>query len=145
MELRAITEQNYQKNLDLSTGAGQEEFVARNVRSLARAWVFRDRARPYALYEGEEPVGFIMFDWRPEEKTAEIRRFMIDYRHQGKGYGRAAMELALEKIRRAGLFCRAQLYCVPGNEKARALYHSLGFGETGNTLDGEIQMELILE
>ena len=30
-------------------------------------------------------------------------------------------------------------------EKARALYHSLGFGETGNTLDGEIQMELILE
>ena len=145
MELRAIAEQNYQKILDLSTGAGQEEFVARNVRSLAQAWVFRDRDRPYALYEGEEPVGFIMFDWRPEEKTAEIWRFMIDYRHQGKGYGRRAMELALEKIRRAGLFDRVQLYCVPGNEKARALYHSLGFGETGSTLDGEIQMELILE
>ena len=31
MELRAIAEQNYQKILDLSTGAGQEEFVARNV------------------------------------------------------------------------------------------------------------------
>lgn len=62
MELRAVTEQNYQKILDLSTGAGQEEFVARNARSLAQA-----------------------------------------------------------------------------------LYHSLGFGETGNTLDGEIQMELILE
>ena len=145
MELRAIAEQNYQKILDLSTGAGQEEFVARNVRSLAQAWVFRDRDRPYALYEGEEPVGFIMFDWRPEEKTAEIWRFMIDYRHQGKGYGRRAMELALEKIRRAGLFCRVQLYYVPGNEKARALYHSLGFWETGSTLDGEIQMELILE
>lgn len=145
MELRAITEQNYQKILDLSTGTGQEEFVAQNVRSLAQAWVFRDRARPYALYEGEEPVGFIMFDWRPEEKTAEIWRFMIDYRHQGKGYGRRAMELALEKIRRAELFDRVQLYYVPGNEKARALYHSLGFGETGSTLDGEIQMELILE
>lgn len=145
MELRAIAEQNYQKILDLSTGAGQEEFVARNVRSLAQAWVFRDRARPYALYEGEGPVGFIMFDWRPEEKTAEIWRLMIDYRHQGKGYGRRAMELALEKIRRAELFDRVQLYYVPGNEKARALYHSLGFGETGSTLDGEIQMELILE
>ena len=145
MELRAIAEQNYQKILDLSTGAGQEEFVARNVRSLAQAWVFRDRARPYALYEGEEPVGFIMLDWRPEEKTAEIWRFMIEYRHQGKGYGRRAMELALEKIRRAELFDRVQLYYVPGNEKARALYHSLGFGETGSTLDGEIQMELILE
>lgn len=145
MELRTITEQNYQKILDLSTGTGQEEFVARNVRSLAQAWVFRDRARPYALYEGEEPVVFIMLDWRPEEKTAEIRRFMIDYRHQGKGYGRRAMELALEKIRRAELFDRVQLYYVPGNEKARALYRSLGFWETGSTLDGEIQMELILE
>lgn len=145
MELRAITEQNYQKILDLSTGAGQEEFVAQNVRSLAHAWVFQKTARPYALYEGEEPVGFIMLDWRPEEKTAEIWRLMIDYRHQGKGYGRRAMELALEKIRRAELFDRVQLYYVPGNEKARALYHSLGFGETGSTLDGEIQMELILE
>lgn len=145
MELRAIAEQNYQKILDLSTGAGQEEFVARNVRSLAHAWVFQKTAQPYVLYEGEEPVGFIMFDWRPEKKWVEIWWLVIDYRHQGKGYGRRAMELALEKIRRAGLFCRVQLYYVPGNEKARALYHSLGFGETGSTLDGEIQMELILE
>ena len=145
MELREITGDHYQQVLNLSTGAGQEEFVAQNVRSMAQAWVFRDRARPYALYEGEEPVGFIMFDWRPEKKTAEIWRFMIDYRFQGKGYGRRAMELALEKIRRAGVFDRVQLYYVPGNEKARALYRNLGFGETGNTLDGEIQMELILE
>ena len=145
MELREITGENYQQVLDLSTGAGQEEFVAQNVRSLAQAWVFRDRARPYALYEGEELVGFIMLDWRPEEKTAEIWRFMIDHRFQGKGYGRRAMELALEKIRRAGVFDRVQLYYVPGSEKARALYRNLGFGETGNTLDGEIQMELILE
>ena len=145
MELREITEQNYQQILDLSTGKGQEKFVMPNLYSLAHAWVFQKTARPYALYEGEEPVGFMMFDWRPEEKTAEIWRFMIDYRYQGKGHGRRAMELALEKIRQARLFDRAQLYCVPGNEKARALYHSLGFQETGNTLDGEIQMELILE
>ncbi len=145
MELREITGENYQQVLNLSTGAGQEEFVAQNVRSLAQAWVFRDRARPYALYEGEEPVGFIMFDWRPEKKWVEIWRFMIDHRFQRKGYGRRAMELALEKIRRAGVFDRVQLYYVPGNEKARALYRNLGFGETGNTLDGEIQMELILE
>ena len=145
MELREITGDNYQRILNLSTGKGQEKFVMPNLYSLAHAWVFQKTARPYALYEGEEPVGFIMLDWRPEEKTAEIWRFMIDYRYQGKGHGRAAMELALEKIRQARLFDRAQLYCVPGNEKAQALYHSLGFRETGNTLDGEIQMELILE
>ena len=145
MELRELTGENYQQVLDLSTGAGQEKFVTANLYSLAHAWAFQKTARPYALYEGEEPVDFIMFDWRPEEKTAEIWRFMIDYRHQGKGYGRRAMELALEKIRRAGVFDRVQLYYMPRNEKARALYRNLGFGETGNTLDGEIQMELILE
>lgn len=67
MELREITGENYQQVLNLSTGAGQEKFVTANLYSLAQAWVFRDRARPYALYEGEEPVGFIMFDWRPEK------------------------------------------------------------------------------
>ena len=145
MELREITGENYQQVLRLSVGAEQEKFVTANLYSLAQAWVFRDRARPYALYEGEEPVGFIMLDWRPEEKTAEIWRLMIDHRFQGKGNGRWAMELALEKIRRAGVFDRVQLYYVPGNEKARALYRNLGFGETGSTLDGEIQMEMILE
>ena len=70
--------------------------MAQNVRSLAQAWVFRDRARPYALYEGEEPVGFMMFDWRPEKKWVEVWRLMIDHRFQGKGYGRAAVQKALE-------------------------------------------------
>lgn len=138
MELREITGENYQQVLDLSTGAGQEKFVTANLYSLAHAWVFQKTARPYALYEGEEPVGFIMFDWRPEKKWVEIWRLMIDHRFQGKGYGRRAMELALEKIRRAGVFDRVQLYYMPRNEKARALYRNLGFGETGNTLDGEI-------
>ena len=129
MELRAIAEQNYQKILDLSTGAGQEECVARNVRSLAQAWVFRDRARPYALYEGEEPVGFIMLDWRPEEKTAEIWRFMINYRHQGKGYGRRAMELALEKIRRAGCLIGCSFTMCRGMRRPGPCITAWGLGK----------------
>lgn len=144
MELRAITEQNYQKILDLSTGAGQEEFVARNVRSLAQAWVFRDRARPYALYEGEEPVGFIMFDWRPEKKWVEIWRLMIDYRFQGKGYGRAAVQKALEFLRESGLFDKVQINYVEENQGAKHLYRSMGFQETGAMEGNEVVMEMDL-
>lgn len=144
MELRAITEQNYQKILDLSTGAGQEEFVARNVRSLAQAWVFRDRARPYALYEGEEPVGFIMFDWRPEKKWVEIWRLMIDHRFQGKGYGRAAVQKALEFLRENGLFDKVQINYVEENQGAKHLYRSLGFQETGAMEGNEVVMEMDL-
>ena len=144
MELRAITEQNYQKILDLSTGAGQEEFVARNVRSLAQAWVFRDRARPYALYEGEEPVGFIMFDWRPEKKWVEIWRLMIDHRFQGKGYGRAAVRKALEFLRESGLFDKVQINYVEENQGAKHLYRSMGFQETGAMEGNEVVMEMDL-
>lgn len=144
MELRAITEQNYQKILDLSTGAGQEEFVARNVRSLAQAWVFRDRARPYALYEGEEPVGFIMFDWRPEKKWVEIWRLMIDHRFQGKGYGRAAVQKALEFLRESGLFEKVQINYVEENQGAKHLYRSMGFQETGAMEGNEVVMEMDL-
>ena len=144
MELRAITEQNYQKILDLSTGAGQEEFVARNVRSLAQAWVFRDRARPYALYEGEELVGFIMFDWRPEKKWVEIWRLMIDHRFQGKGYGRAAVQKALEFLREGGLFEKVQINYVEENQGAKHLYRSMGFQETGAMEGNEVVMEMDL-
>ena len=144
MELRAITEQNYQKILDLSTGAGQEEFVAQNVRSLAQAWVFRDRARPYALYEGEEPVGFIMFDWRPEKKWVEIWRLMIDHRFQGKGYGRAAVQKALEFLRESGLFEKVQINYVEENQGAKHLYRSMGFQETGAMEGNEVVMEMDL-
>lgn len=144
MELRAITEQNYQKILDLSTGAGQEEFVARNVRSLAQAWVFRDRARPYALYEGEEPVGFIMLDWRPEKKWVEIWRLMIDHRFQGKGYGRAAVRKALEFLRESGLFDKVQINYVEENQGAKHLYRSMGFQETGAMEGNEVVMEMDL-
>ena len=144
MELRTITEQNYQKILDLSTGAGQEEFVAQNVRSLAQAWVFRDRARPYALYEGEEPVGFIMFDWRPEKKWVEIWRLMIDHRFQGKGYGRAAVQKALEFLRESGLFDKVQINYVEENQGAKHLYRSMGFQETGAMEGNEVVMEMDL-
>lgn len=144
MELRTITEQNYQKILDLSTGAGQEEFVAQNIRSLAQAWVFRDRARPYALYEGEEPVGFIMFDWRPEKKWVEIWRLMIDYRFQGKGYGRAAVQKALEFLRESGLFDKVQINYVEENQGAKHLYRSMGFQETGAMEGNEVVMEMDL-
>ena len=144
MELRTITEQNYQKILDLSTGAGQEEFVAQNVRSLAQAWVFRDRARPYALYEGEEPVGFIMFDWRPEKKWVEIWRLMIDHRFQGKGYGRAAVQKALEFLRESGLFDKVQINYVEENQGAKHLYRSMGFQETGAMEGNEVVMGMDL-
>ena len=99
---------------------------------------------PFGVYLGKKPVGFVMIGYDigeddGEEPSAEwfmrnsyfIWRFMIDKRHQGKGYGREALRLALEFIRTfpAGKAEYCWLSYEPDNEVAKNLYLSFGFEE----------------
>ena len=56
---------------------------------------------------------------------------MIDQRYQKKGYGRQALQLALDYIRTcpAGPAAYCWLSFEPENEAARRLYRSCGFVE----------------
>ncbi|NLN46903.1 MAG: GNAT family N-acetyltransferase, partial [Clostridiaceae bacterium] len=95
VELREIGENNYKEVLALEVDPDQKSHVAPNVVSLAQAWVFRDVARPFAIYAGDTLVGFAMLEGDLEKPSYDIWRFMIDRHHQRKGYGRAAMERIL--------------------------------------------------
>jgi ribosomal protein S18 acetylase RimI-like enzyme len=53
----------------------------------------------------------------------------IDEAHRGKGYGRAAMELAEQEARALGIG-RIELNVFGGNDVARRLYRSVGYVET---------------
>ena len=63
---------------------------------------------------------------------------MIDKAYQRRGFGKEAVQLALDFIK--SFPCGKAEYCwlsyEPENEAARQLYHSFGFTETGE-LDGE--------
>ena len=63
---------------------------------------------------------------------------MIDKRYQNKGYGKKAMQLALDYIKTFP--CGKAEYCwlsyEPENQVAKKLYESFGFEETGD-MDGE--------
>jgi diamine N-acetyltransferase len=122
----------------------QSKFVAPNVLSLAQAYVYYEGARPYAIYNDEEVIGFIMFDWDEEKREAGIWRFMIAEEHQNKGYGRKAMECALNIIKDSNKFDYVFLSYVPGNDAGEHLYESVGFKATGEIDDGEIVMKLDL-
>lgn len=132
--------------IDLEPDKSQYEFVADNCYSLAEAYanITDGRyAQPFGIYNGETPVGFLMigFNIADEEDDPEkfpllvnnylIWRFMIDKNYQNKGYGKKAMELALEFIRTFP--CGKADYCWlsynPENEIARKLYRSFGFEE----------------
>lgn len=140
--LKKIDKDNYRKVLAIKMNEEQNKFVAPNVVSLAQAWVFYNEARPFAIYNDDEVIGFMMLDWDEEEREAGIWRFMIAEEQQGKGYGRKAMVLAINMIKESNKFDIISLDYAPENVVGKHLYESMGFQETGEIDDGEIVMKL---
>lgn len=101
-------------------------------------------APPFAVCRGGEVVGYVMVIYDYDEAAYNIWHLMIDKAHQGEGYGRAAMELALAYIRTKpfGDSNQVLLTVNPENHAACGLYRSLGFSETGRSDEDEIELGL---
>ena len=69
---------------------------------------------------------------------------MIASNHQGKGYGRRAMELLIEHVRGRPMAEELELSYVPGEGTPEGFYRGLGFEPTGKVDEGEIVMALRL-
>ena len=146
VELRDVTADNWQAVVSLELDAEQEDLVASNAESLAEARSDQG-ARPRAIYAGERIVGFLMYDaGHPSDNPREalIYRYMIDRKHQGEGYGRAALHKALEEIRAVPNISRISISYMPDNPVAKQFYASFGFQEVGTDEDGEMIAELVL-
>ena len=89
------------------------------------------------------PVGFVMVYRDAAARVFYIWRFMIDARHQGRGFGRRALELLVDEARRDGAG-EVTLSVVPGEHSAREFYARLGFEETGELEGDEVVMRLRL-
>jgi diamine N-acetyltransferase len=101
VRLRDVTADNWEEVVDLEVSDEQEDFVADNAYSLAES-KFDPYVKPRAIYAGKHVVGFLMYeslesDGKPHDYS--IYRLMVDKRHQGRGYGRAALELAIDEIK----------------------------------------------
>jgi diamine N-acetyltransferase len=139
VKLEEVTARNWRAVARLELAPDQKDLVASNLYSIAES-KFDPDARPRAVYAGREPVGFLMYD--ASDAEALIYRFMIDRRHQGKGYGRAALVLAIAEIAALPNVRKVSVSYMPDNQVARALYASLGFKEAGLDEDGEMMAEL---
>ena len=141
VKLKDVTEDNWRAVIDLKLDPEQEELVASNLYSIAESR-FDPDARPRAVYAGKRVVGFLMYDVQP--RKASIYRFMIDRKHQGKGYGRAALGKALDEIRAIPRIRTVSIRYVADNPVAKPFYASFGFVEVGKDEDGEIIADLAL-
>jgi len=142
VSLVEVTAENVHDVLALDVAPEQAGYVAANARSIAEAH-FEPRAWFRAIAADDEVVGFAMVYRDAAAGQFYVWRFMIDARHQGRGYGRRAMELLLDEARSDGVEV-ASLSVVPGDGSAVDFYRRLGFEETGDVDEGEIVMRLRL-
>lgn len=139
--LRDITPANWEAIIAMKVREDQKNFVASNLYSLAEAKIFPDCV-PLAIYAAEQPVGFLMYAYEDERREWWIFRLMIAQEEQGKGYGRAAMRLAIERMRAIPGCNRIFISFEPENSIAEQLYRSLGFVSNDETFHGEVVYRL---
>ena len=145
--LRKIDESNFLDAFHLTLAPEQEKFVSHPIRSLAQAYVYYHQCTPFGIYHGDIMVGYVMVIYDYDLEEYDIWHMMIDAAWQGSGYGKAAMESCLAYIAEKpfGPSGRVVLTCNKENPKAIGLYKSLGFSETGNVDEDEIEMFLQLD
>jgi putative membrane protein len=140
--LREITADNIDRVGELRV-AGEQRYHVASVAKSFWQMAGRDDVWARAIYAGEEPVGFVAVRERGEESC--IARLLVDFRHQGRGYGKEAIRLMLERARARSGCNRVTLSHVPSNAAVGALYARFGFRHTGTVdEDGEVEMRLDL-
>ena len=151
LKLKKINRNNVAEILKLEVFDNQKSFVAPNNISIIEAYlaiVENGHVFTFGMYNDDTPIGFLMigFDVNSDDEGApkiakgnyNIWRLMIDKKFQGKGFGKKAMNLALEFVNTFP--CGTAEYCwisyESDNDVARQLYKSVGFVETDEK-DGE--------
>jgi len=144
--LRAIRRDNWRRIAFLSRTLPQDQqrFVAHNAISMLDAHYSDGALVDVGIYADDQPVGYVLYGRDTDTGKWWIIRLMIAHAEQGKGYGRAAMQQVIERLR-ATPGCEAiYISFEPENDAARNLYTSLGFVDTGEIEEGELVFRLPL-
>lgn len=147
ISVRPVTRADLGPLFDLKTTEAQRAFVAPNEVTLAEA-AYEVGAYVYTICADDVPVGLIALidmtehdNVAPEDEptSAFIWRLLIGEKHQGKGYGKAALEWSFDWACDRGR-PRVSVEVEPGNDIAMKLYKSLGLQPTGVTYGDVIQL-----
>ena len=146
LKLVPVTADNWKTALFLTTDPERkipldEQWIANNAFSLVQCrydpdWDCR------LMMDGEQAIGFVFFGYWREEDRYMLCRYMIDVKHQGKGYGTAFLPLAVELIR-SQYGCRDVYTSVhDDNTHAVHLYRKFGFVPTAQ-MDADERVYLL--
>ncbi len=131
VQLKPVTGDNLDEVLALKVHESQKGYVSTAAESLAQAYVYSETAFPFAVYSGQDIVGFIMMGYYETKGYYTLWKLLIDGRYQHRGFGREALELGIAFLKEK--FGAGEVYTgvIPENHTAKKLYLSVGFRETG--------------
>lgn len=121
----------------------QNTFVAPNSYSLAEA-LFNPKAWYRAIYAGKAPVGFVMLEDDPEAEKYYLWRFMIAPHFQKRGFGAQAIAAVIEYVKSRPGASELLLSYIDHEQGPAEFYRGLGFSETGEVDEDEVEMRLKL-
>ncbi|HFJ9402856.1 TPA: GNAT family N-acetyltransferase [Bacillus paranthracis] len=143
IQLRVVTRENWKDALKLQVKEIQRKFVPSVAVSLAKVYIKPDgdnvEYTPFAIYDGDDMVGFIMHAVvRETTDMYWINGFIIDQMQQGKGYGKVALQESIYLIKNTFKVCKEiRLTVHKDNIPAKKLYERYGFQPLGHDYDGE--------
>ena len=137
VNIKVVDESNYKACFNIKVKDEQEKFITNPIECLAKAYVYREFVYPFAIYNDDLVIGFVMIRFNKEFNNYFIWQFMIDEKYQGKGYGKQSMNRVLEWIKCDGKSNEVVITYIEGDDIAKNLYTSLGFKEFQN-FDGEV-------
>jgi diamine N-acetyltransferase len=131
VHLRPITEENWEACAQLRVAPDQAHYLPSNLHSIALSRFYPD-SHLAGIHSGRgDLVGFLMYGRDVQSGKQKIYRLMIDHRHQGRGYGSAALRRLLEDLRAHTDHEEVLISYKVDNERAHALYERLGFCVVG--------------
>ena len=147
LHLELVTRENVEAACELKVRPKQKGYVASVSWSLAEAYAAPEIAWPRLIYKAGKLVGFIMAEFDPQNPNelyhSYLWRLNIGTGHQGKGYGRFAVEALCQEAARRGK--RRLTVCYHSYEHGpEGFYRRLGFRPTGEYNQDEVVAERIL-
>ncbi|MFT4416574.1 GNAT family N-acetyltransferase [Fredinandcohnia humi] len=124
--LQPITNDNWKECIQLKVSKEQQSFVASNLYSNAEVQ-FLPNFEALAIYADEVMVGFVMFGLDADDNNYWIYRLMVDEKYQGKGFGKKALQLAVQRMIEKPDCMEIIIGYQPENLGAEKTYLGVGF------------------
>jgi diamine N-acetyltransferase len=143
LTLRPVGKDNWRDVINVSTTEPQQKFIAQPGYYLAMC-AYGGLWNPLAVYLGDRVIGFIMWAVDTADQSCWLGGIFIDRDYQGQGYGRKAVQAAIDLLSEQHGHQHFALSYQPNNVIAKHLYTTLGFVETDEWEDDEIVARLLL-